>query len=115
MNQKYKKKATVNSDREFMDKTLCDIFSHDISDRFRKYSSDHNKNVIESLINEDDEIKGNYFTNLFNLTFRDCLINLSGEKYFEELEGFKNLTDIKDYLMKKNDLEYADCKYQERQ
>ena len=108
LNQKYKKKATDNSDREFMDKTLCDIFSHDISDRFRKYSSDHNKNVIESLINEDDEIKGNYFTNLFNLKFRDCLINLSGEKYFEELEGFKNLTDIKDYLMKKNDLEYAD-------
>ena len=108
LNQKYKKKATVNSDREFMDKTLCDIFSHDISDRFRKYSSDHNKNVIESLINEDDEIKGNYFTNLFNLKFRDCLINLSGEKYFDELEGFKNLTDIKDYLMKKNDLEYAD-------
>ena len=108
LNQKYKKKATVNSDREFMDKTLCDIFSHDISDRFRKYSSDHNKNVIESLINEDDEIKGNYFSKLFNLTFRDCLMNLSGEKYFEELEGFKNLTDIKDYLMKKNDLEYAD-------
>ena len=108
LNQKYKKKATVNSDREFMNKTLCDIFSQDISDRFRKYSSDHNKNVIESLINEDDEIKGNYFSKLFNLTFRDCLMNLSGEKYFEELEGFKNLTDIKDYLMKKNDLEYAD-------
>ena len=108
LNQNYKKKATVNSDREFMDKTLCDIFSQDISDRFRKYSSDHNKNVIESLINEDDEIKGNYFSKLFNLTFRDCLMNLSGEKYFEELEGFKNLTDIKDYLMKKNDLEYAD-------
>ena len=108
LNQKYKKKATVNSDREFMDKTLCDIFSQDISNRFCKYSSDHNKNVIESLINEDDEIKRNYFTKLFNLTFRDCLMNLSGEKYFEELEGFKNLTDIKDYLMKKNDLEYAD-------
>ena len=108
LNQKYKKKATVNSDREFMDKTLCDIFSRDISTRFCKYSSDHNKNIIESLINEDDEIKGNYFTNLFNLKFRDCLINLSGEKYFEELEGFKNLTDIKDYLMKTNDLGYAD-------
>ena len=108
LNQKYKKKATVNSDREFMDKTLCDIFSRDISTRFCKYSSDHNKNIIESLINEDDEIKGNYFSKLFNLTFRDCLMNLSGEKYFEELEGFKNLTDIKDYLMKTNDLEYAD-------
>ena len=90
-----------------MNKTLKDIFSQDISERFCKYSLEHNKNVIKSLTEEEDEIKRNYFINLFNLTFRDCLMNLNGDKKFEELEGFKNLTDIKDYLMKKNEIGYA--------
>ena len=90
-----------------MNKTLKDIFSQDISERFCKYSLDHNKNVIKSLTEEEDEIKRNYFINLFNLMFRDCLMNLNGDKKFEELEGFKNLTDIKDYLMKKNEIGYA--------
>ena len=84
-----------------MNKTLKNIFSQDISERFCKFSLDHNKNVIKSLTEEEDEIKRNYFINLFNLTFRDCLMNLNGDKKFEELEGFKNLTNIKDYLMKK--------------
>ena len=94
MNQKYKKKATVDSDRNFMNKKLGEIFSHDISERFCKYSLDHNKLVIESLINEEDEMKRNYFTKLFNLTFRDCLMHLSGDKNFEELEGFKGTYEI---------------------
>ena len=68
-----------------MNKTLKDIFSQDISERFCKYSLDHNKRVIESLISEKEEIKRNYFINLFNLTFRDCLMNLNGDKIFEEL------------------------------
>ena len=108
MNQKYKKKATINSDRNFMSKTLRDIFSQDISDRFCKYSLAHNKLVIGSLINEEDEMKRNYFTKLFNLTFRDCLMHLSGDNNFEELEGFKGLTNIKDYLLKKNEVEYVE-------
>ena len=108
LSQKYKKKATVDSDRNFMNKKLGEIFSQDISDRFCKYSLDHNKLVIESLINEEDEMKRNYFTKLFNLTFRDCLMHLSGDNNFQELEGFKSLTDIKDYLLKKNDVGYVE-------
>jgi len=107
LNQKYKK-ATVSSDREFMDKTLKDIFSLNISDKFCNYSLDHNKLVIESLINEEDKTKRNYFDKLFNLTFRDCLMSLKGEKYYEELKGFKNLTDIKNYLLKKEEEGYVD-------
>ena len=108
LNQKFKKKATISSDREFINKTLEDIFSQNISDRFRIYSLDHNKLIIKSLINEEDEIKRNYFTKLFNLTFRDCLINLRGDTYLEELEGFVNLAAIKDYLLKKYDKGYAE-------
>ena len=108
LSQKYKKKATVDSDRNFMNKKLGEIFSQDISDRFCKYSLDHNKLVIESLINEEDEMKRNYFIKLFNLTFRDCLMHLSGDNNFQELEGFKSLTDIKDYLLKKNDVGYVE-------
>ena len=44
------------------------------------YSKDHNKKIIESLINDEDEKRINYFTNLFGLKFEDCLKNFKGEK-----------------------------------
>ena len=35
-------------------------------------------------------------------------MNLKGDKNFEELDGFKSLTDIKDYLLKKNEEGYTE-------
>ena len=102
-----KKKTTVNLEREFMNKTLKDIFSQNISSRICNYSLDHNKRVIESLINEKEEIKRNYFRKLFNLTFNDCLKNFRGEKKLEELEGFKSLASVKNQLLKENGIEYV--------
>ena len=44
-----------------MNKTLKDIFSQDISERFCKYSLDHNKNVIKSLTEEEERNKKKLF------------------------------------------------------
>ena len=108
LNQKAKNKATFGIDREFMNKKLKEIFSQDISSRFCNYPLDHNKKVINSLINENDKDKRNNFENLFNLTFRDCLTFFRGDKKdFKELEGLKNLEYVKQHLMKENGEEYA--------
>ena len=90
-----------------MQKTLYDIFSDKISNRITNYPEDHNKEIIEGLINEKDTEKRIYFQNLFNLTFSDCLEYLKGEKHFEQLNGLELFSEFKeikqDYLKKYND------------
>ena len=93
--------------KELLNKTLYDIFSDKISSRITTYPKDHNKAIIERLINEKDTEKRIYFQNLFNLTFLDCLEYLSGDKHFEQLndlELFSEFKEIKqDYLKKYDD------------
>lgn len=100
LKQKGKKKETIYFYHEFIGKKLKDIFSQDISERFSNFSSDHNKKIIESLINEKDDEKRAYFTKLFEVKFIDCLKHFIGEKKLEELEGFKTLLNVKDLLLK---------------
>ena len=107
MDQKKKKNSTVGFDRDLLDKTLKEIFSEDISARFCNYSSDHNKKIIESLINDEDEEKKSYFTKLFNIKFVECLKYFRGEQEIKELEGFKRLPSIKENLLKENEESYV--------
>ena len=93
---------------KFMNKNLKDIFSQ-ISEKCSNHPKDHNKNIIDSLINDKDEIKKNYFTKLFSLTFSDCLKNFRGVKDIKELEGFKDFSSIKEQLLIENGEEYVNC------
>ena len=101
----------INSSASFnqalLNKTLYDIFSDKISSRITNYPEDHNKVIIEGLLNEKDTEKSLYFKNLFNLTFSDCLEYLSGAKHFEQLNGLELFSEFKeikqDYLKKYND------------
>ena len=104
------KKAENGYFCEFINKKLKDIFSQEISSRFCNYSSDHNKKVIESLVNEGDEEKRNYFNNLFNITFMDCLKYFREEKEIkeiEELKGLERLSSVKEKLLKENEENYV--------
>ena len=79
----------------FLHKTLDEIFSADISSKYSIHLMTHNKNLIESLINDEDEQKRNVFIKIFNLTFLDCLNHFRGSQKFEELEG---VNELEDYL-----------------
>ena len=79
--------------KDFLEKTLGVIFSGDISSKISLYPLTHNKKLIESLINDKDEIKRNIFNRIFNLTFADCLNHFRGSKRIEELEGINMLED----------------------
>ena len=47
----------MNNEKIFLNKSIKEIFSEDISPRLNNYPPTHNKIIIESLINEEDEDK----------------------------------------------------------
>ena len=97
-NQSLKSKAEYN--KIFLNKKLKLIFSEDISTKYSRYPSSHNKDLIDTLINEEDEVKRTFFTNVFNLTFFDCLNHFRGSLIKDELLGMNVLNN---YLKEVNE------------
>lgn len=85
-----------SGNKAFLNQTLEVIFSNNISSIYKKnYQSSHNKKIISDLINEKDEQKRKKFSDLFKLTFLDCLKHFRESDYHKELEG---LTTLKNAL-----------------
>ena len=96
--------------REFLNKSLKEIFSEDISTKYNNYQSDRNRRVIEGLLNETDFNKKTLFTNLFDLTFLECVKHIRGENQNNLLNGLASLENLLDNLCEKceNDEEYLE-------
>ena len=103
INQEQKCNSKSKFNKEFLNKSLKDIFSENISKRYT-YPPDHNKDLINRLMNEEDEKKRIFFNNLFNLTFLECLKHFRGDYNISELEGLSGLDEIKKKY--KNDIDY---------
>ena len=105
INQKQKTNTLIEFNREFLYKSICEIFSENISTKCTNYHKSHNKNLIENLLNDDEDInRKKYFNNLFNLTFLDCLKHFRGSEEIKELIGLKTFDCIKtDY---EDDVDY---------
>ena len=84
MNQAQVSNANIHFNRAFLERTLGEIFSSELSKRINNYKNDHNKKLIQKLKNEKDKEKKEYFIGLFNLTFLDCL------KYFRSSNNVNN-------------------------
>ena len=117
INQKQKSDNTIQSNKDFLKKTLGEIFSENISSKYTTYKPCHNKLLINELKNEKDEDKKNYFKKLFSITFIDSLKHFRGTENIDELKGMKGFNDIKskykddtDYL---KSLEYYIMNYEE--
>ena len=85
--------AKIEYNKSFLTKTLKQIFSDNISTRYTSLPPTKNK-----LMNETDDIKREYFKNLFSLTFLDCIKYFSSEKdenYIKELDGLQLFKDLK--------------------
>ncbi len=95
INQKQIDDATVLFNRELLNKSIGDIFSENISTRYTKYPLSHNRNLINSLRNEKDINRKNYFNNLFDLSFMESLEHFRKSKVIEELNGMKTFDLIK--------------------
>ena len=108
LNQSQKFDATINFNKNFLEKKLKDIFSVDISGRITTFPPSHNRMLIKLLLNEKDENKRNYFKKLFNLNFMDCLRHFREEVIIEELKGLKCLNDIKNEIINSYDIDGVD-------
>ena len=101
INNNQKKDSTVAFEQNFLYKKLGDIFSDNITTRFTNISPTFNKRLISTLINEKDEIKKQYFTNLFNITFLECLKHFRGEIIINELKGLICFENLKENIKSK--------------
>ena len=84
--------SSAEFDKKFLNKTLKEILSDEISGKYSYYPPDYNKHLIQDLINEENT--GLYFKKLFELTFLNCLEHIRGTKFFEELDGLVNIDEI---------------------
>ena len=67
INQKQISDASIQFNKDFLYKTLGDIFSEDISKNYTTYHPRHNKFLIIALTLDKDEDKKNYFKKLFSI------------------------------------------------
>ena len=110
LNHKQKANIIVNDNKQFLQKTLQEIFSDDISRRYTNFPSDHNKNLINRLLEEDDEEKRKYFNTLFKLTFSEVLCHFQGKQIIKELVGLRTYKEaLKNYQTEKD--YYENLKY----
>ena len=91
MKQEQIKNAYVEFNQKFLNKTLKDIFSEDICRKFSNYPPEHNKNLINRLLNENDVNKKTLFTRLFNFRFKDVLRHINKAEELIELNGLKDI------------------------
>ena len=114
INQAQVSNANIDFNKAFLEKTLGEIFSADLTKRIVNYNRDHNKILIEKLKNEKDEEKKEYFNGLFNLEFSDCLkyfrgANVNNDKY-KYIKGLKKFCDLKNEanFRQKNDPDFIE-------
>lgn len=106
LNQKQKSESNIQFNKEFLGKTIGEIFSDKISGRITLFPPEHNKKLINELLDEKDINKKMYFRKLFNLTFLQCLKHFRKSVFIPELCGMKLIDDkIKNYL---DEPDYAD-------
>ena len=108
LNQDYKSDTSIENNKDFLSKTLGEIFSGNISSRFKSNFPEYNKNLIQRLLNEKDENKRLAFKRLFDIQFLKCLKTFSGHDDYEELKGFKKYRDITKILKKKHEQKYIE-------
>ena len=83
--------SCVEDDKDILNKTLKEIFSS-ISERYTFCLKTHNEELIDELRNSQN--KGNYFQELFDLSFLDCIQHIRGTKNLELLDGLPKIEQI---------------------
>jgi len=86
--------SNIEFNKSFLYKKLKDIFSENLSTRCTTYSKDHNKKLVNDLMNEKDLKKRKIFQDLFNLTFLECVEHFRGSKFIKSLEDLKNYDEV---------------------
>ena len=94
LSSQYREKSKVEYNKMFLNKTLEDIYSENISTKYSRHSLNHNKDLIKELTNDKDETKRIIFQKIFKLTFTECLEHFRGSCFKEELSGMKTFNEF---------------------
>ena len=97
LNQSQKKNSSAEFNKLFLNKTIKEILSQKITKKIKFLSEDHNKNMINKILEE----KKDKFESLFKLTFIECLDHFIGNKQIEELKGLTLFSELKEQIIKK--------------
>ena len=103
--------SNVGYDQDFLNFKLEEILSWNISGKITNFFKEHNKNLLIKLLSSEN--CSYYFSELFKLTFNDCLkyIQRKELKYSELLDGLGDCEQIIETFSKEEDLNNADyCK-----
>ena len=101
LNQEQIFNSKVEFNKAFLQKSLKDIFSENISNRYHK-PSDYNKTLIDNLINSGKEENKIFFKKLFDVKFIECLEHFRKSKEIEVLKGLTLFDDLINYKKDKN-------------
>ena len=101
------KKKKIDFEKEFMYRTLGDIFSSRVTNLFTSGVIDHenhNKLIIDKL-----KLKNDKFKKIFDIKYIECLNHFIGKDDNEELIGMKTIqeTHFEDEKDKKNLINFA--------
>ena len=97
--------SKVEFDKKFLNMTLKVILSWDISKKYTNFLRDANSQLVQTLISSEN---GEYFRELFDLTFLDCLEYIRGTKNSILFDGFPKIEELiqsKKKNMNKNEIE----------
>ena len=106
LNQEQKSNGDAKFNKNLINKSLKEILSENISPKFKNYSPDHNKNLVDLLTDENKTENAEYFKRLFSLKFSECLKHFNGSKNFKELEGMNTFDSLKSRIRKNEGDDY---------
>ena len=89
INKKEYSHSKVDENKKFLFKNLEEILATNISEKYSKYMSNHNIELVQNLIN-----KGENYKKIFELTFLDCIEHIRGTKNIDILNGLDKIDDI---------------------
>ena len=94
--------SNVEFDKNYLNTKLKEIFSGDISGKFTNFLINKNEKLLQNLIKID------YFKELFELTFLQCIEHINGTKFISLLEGFETIDEMllnEENKLNENDIE----------
>ena len=95
LNQSQKTNSDTEFNKSFIYKTLKDIFSEKITTKIKFLDGDHNKKLIENLLEE----KKDKFEKLFNISFIECVDHFIENKQIDELNGLTLFSELKEQIL----------------
>ena len=101
--KQYINRLKKDEDMKIFKMSLKDLYSLDISPKFKRISKDYNKNLIQSIINNDKIEEYSTIMFAFNLTFEDWMELFTYKKNINDIiEKYKGIDNINKKIIENN-------------